>query len=361
MEETQVFPGQMHESITIKDIAKALGFSTSTVSRALRNGHEISAETKRIVLEYARQINYHPNPIALSLKEKKTHSIGVVVCEVANNFFSQAISGIESIAYDRGYHVTLSQTHESYEREIVNVNHLASRSVDGLLVSISSGTTDTGHFEKLMEKGLPIVFFDRIPAHIDTHKVASNNYDGAFKATEHLITSGYKTIAYLANAPYLSISIERLAGYKAALAKHNIPFLDDLVKNCTHGGMLFEEAEKAVHELLALKNKPDALIITSDRLSTLCLTIINRLGLTIPNDLAIVAFTNSSTAELFNPPLTTIRQQAFKIGQIAAEKLISIIESKYPVYDFTNQKLDMEFTVRKSSSFSKKPVLPIVF
>lgn len=347
----------MHESITIKDIAKALGFSTSTVSRALRDGYEISTKTKKIVLEYAERINYQPNPIALSLKERKSHSIGVVVCEVANNFFSQAISGIESIAYNCGYHVILTQTHESFEREIVNVNHLASRSVDGLLVSLSSGTTNLDHFKKLHDKGLPIVFFDRIPKEIDTHKVASNNFEGAFKATEHLINSGFKTIAHLANAAHLSISTERLAGYKAALEKHQLPFAEELVKYCDHGGVSYEEVEKAVKDLLSLKNKPDAVLITSDRVSTCCLTILHRLGLCVPDDLAIAGFTNSNTAELFNPPLTTIRQPAFKIGQLATEKLISIIESKYPVTEFTTQLLDTEFTIRSSSAHHKKQAL----
>lgn len=345
----------MHESITIKDIAKALGFSTSTVSRALRDSHEISVKTKRIVLAYAEKISYQPNPIALSLKERKSHSIGVVVCEVANNFFSQAISGIESIAYNRGYHVILTQTHESFEREMVNVNHLASRSVDGLLVSLSSGTINTDHFKKLHDKGLPIVFFDRIPKEIDTHKVASNNFEGAFQATQHLIEAGFKKIAHLANAAHLSISTERLAGYKAALKQHNTVFNDDFVKHCNQGGMDYEEVEKAVKELLSLKNKPDAILITSDRLSTCCLIVLHRLGLSVPDDLAIAGFTNSNTAELFNPPLTTIRQPAFKIGQLATEKLINIIESKYPVTEFTTQLLDTEFTIRNSSVFPAKP------
>src|SRR5215203_5691002 len=137
------------ESVTIKDIARALNLSTSTVSRALRGSYEISAETKKQVLEYAEKINYRPNPIALSLKERRTRAIGVVVSEIANSYFSQAINGIESIAYDRGYHVIISQTHESYNREVINVQHLASRSVDGLLVSLSSQTTDISHLTSL--------------------------------------------------------------------------------------------------------------------------------------------------------------------------------------------------------------------
>src|SRR4051812_49412594 len=200
------------ETATIKDIAKALNLSTSTVSRALRGSHEISPETKKLVLEYAEKINYRPNPIALSLKERRSRSIGVIVSEIANNFFSQAINGIESIAYNRGYHVIISQSHESQEREKVNVEHMASRGVDGLLVSLSSESKDITYLKELHEKGLPMVFFDRIANDIDTHKVVANNHLGAFHATEHLIYQGFKRIAHITNSPYLSISTERLDG-----------------------------------------------------------------------------------------------------------------------------------------------------
>ena len=181
-----------YENVTIKDIAKALNFSTSTVSRALRGSYEISDETKKTILEYAEKINYRPNPIALSLKDRKSKSIAVVVCEIANSFFSEAINGIESIAYNRGYHVIITQTHESAEREKVNVQHHASRSVDGILISLSSGTIDLNFLKDLNEKGLPIVFFDRITDEIETHKVTANNYKGAFQGTEHLIKQGFK-------------------------------------------------------------------------------------------------------------------------------------------------------------------------
>jgi DNA-binding LacI/PurR family transcriptional regulator len=138
-----------YEAITIKDIAKALGLSTSTVSRALRGSYEISAETRKLVLEYAEKLNYRPNPIAQSLKEKRSRSIGIVVCEIANNFFSQVINGIESVAYKKGYYVIISQSHESFEREVANTQYLASRSVDGLLISLSTETTDLSHLSKL--------------------------------------------------------------------------------------------------------------------------------------------------------------------------------------------------------------------
>jgi len=156
------------EAVTIKDIAKALGLSTSTVSRALRDSYEISPETKKLVLEYAEKINYHPNPIALSLKERRSRSIGVIVCEIANSYFSQVINGIESIANTNGYNVIISQSHESSEKELVNLQYLTSRSVDGLIISVSTETTNFNFFRELHDRGMPIVFFDRIVDEIQT-------------------------------------------------------------------------------------------------------------------------------------------------------------------------------------------------
>jgi len=339
----------MFESYTIKDIAKALGLSTSTVSRALNGSYEIGTETKKLVLEYAEKINYRPNPIALSLKEQKSHSIGVVVCEVANNYFSQAINGIESIAYNRGYHVIITQTHESFDRETANVQHLLSRHVDGLLVSLSAETTDVSQYKYLHDKGFPIVFFDRVAADIDTHKVIVNNFKGTFEATELLINTGFKKIAHLTNSNNLLISRERFNGYKAALEKHNISFKPQYLKYCDHGGMIQAEVEKAVTELLSLEDRPDAVFIASDRLTTSCLYILKKMGLKVPDDIAIAGFTNSDVAELFNPPLTVIRQPAFQIGQIATEMLIKTIESKRPVEEYITREVETELIIRSSS------------
>ena len=335
------------DTVTIKDIAKALNFSTSTVSRALRGSYEISTETKKLVLEYAEKINYRPNPIALSLKERRSRAIGVVVSEIANNFFSQAINGIESIAYNRGYHVIITQSHESAEREKVNVEHHASRSVDGLLISLSSETVDLTYLKELHDKGMPMVFFDRITNEIDTHKVTANNYLGAFQATEHLIHQGYKNIGHITNSPSLSITAERLSGYKDALQKHHIAFNESLVKYCNHGGMIMEEIENALKELFNGKIKPDALFAASDRITTLCFGVLKNLK--PKRNIGLTGFTNTMVGALFDPPLTVVRQPAFDIGQNAIELLIQIIESKRPVVDFETRTLDTELIVRKSS------------
>lgn len=340
------------EPVTIKDIGKALGLSTSTVSRALRGSYEISSETKKQVLEYAEKVNYRPNPIALSLKERRSSSIGVVVCEIANNFFSQAINGIESIAYNRGYHVIISQSHESYEREVVNVQHLASRSVDGLLVSLSCETTDLSHFIHLHDKGLPIVFFDRVTNEIITHKVIADNYKASFDATVHLINNGFKKIAHITSAPFLSITKERLEGYKDALSKNGLPFNEQYVKYCSHGGMIVEEIEGALNYLLKIKQKPDAIVTASDRITTGSLTAIKNLHLIVPDDIAVVGFTNTNIPELIDPTLTTIRLPAFEMGQVATELLIRIIESKRPVTEFETRVLQTELIIRNSSGLS---------
>lgn len=336
------------ESATIKDIAKALNLSTSTVSRALRGSYEISAETKKAVLEYAEKINYRPNPIALSLKERRTRALGVVVSEIANNFFSQAINGIESIAYNRGYHVIITQSHESQDRERVNVEHMAARGVDGLLISLSSESVDISFLKELHEKGMPIVFFDRISREIETHTVTANNYLGAFHATEHLIYQGYKKIAHITSSPYLSITRERLDGYKNALTKHNISFNESLVKYCNHGGMIIAEVEDAINSLNKSKTKPDAIFTAGDRLTISCFSLLKRMKQ--KKEWGFTGFSNTQVGDLFAPSLTVIRQPAFEIGQTATELLIQMIESKRPVTEFQNKVLETELVIRESSN-----------
>ena len=335
------------ESATIKDIAKALNLSTSTVSRALRGSYEISAETKKAVLEYAEKINYRPNPIALSLKERRTRAIGVVVSEIANNFFSQAINGIESIAYNRGYHVIITQSHESQDREKVNVEHMAARGVDGLLISLSSESSDISYLKELHEKGMPMVFFDRISTEVETHTVTADNYLGAFHATEHLIYEGYKKIAHITSSPYLSITRERLEGYKDALAKHNISFNESLVKYCNHGGMIISEVEEVIAALFKFKTKPDAIFTAGDRLTISCFGLLKRMKQ--KKEAGFIGFSNTQVGDLFAPSLTVIKQPAFEIGQSATELLIQIIESKRPVTEFQNKILETELIIRASS------------
>jgi LacI family transcriptional regulator len=341
------------EAVTIKDIARALGLSTSTVSRALRGSYEISADTKQLVLDYAEKMNYQPNPIAKSLKENRSWAIGVIVPEIANNFFSQTINGIDATAYQKGYHVVITQSHESVEREVENVHNLVARRVDGLLVSLSMETNDIAHFKSLQDRGLPIVFFDRISEDLSTFKVKANNYQGAYAATRHLIENGCRQIAHLTTASCLSITRERLEGYKAALTDCHINYNEAYIKYFNDQS----DVEQVVTDLISMPEKPDAIFSASDRLTTACISAIKKAGLQVPDDIALVGFTNLRVAEFLNPALTSVTQPAFEMGQIATELLIKLIESKKPVDTFETRILDTQLIVRASSVKKNMPQL----
>jgi len=336
--------------LTIKDIARELGLSISTVSKALSDSYEISDKTKKLVNEYAEKHNYSPNPIAKSLKQGHSKSIGIVVSTIDNNFFSEVISGIESVAYSKGYNIIITQTHESYDLETRNVKHLTFRSVDGILISLSAETQDIEHLQVLQKKGLPIVFFDRVSDDIDTHKVIADNYKGAYEGTTHLLNTGYKRIAHVTSSPTLSITAERLEGYKKALEDNGIAFNEEYIKYCLHGGRDLNEIETAINDLLGMKQPPDAIFTASDRITTTTLGLLRRLKVKIPQQVALLGFTNAKLAELLNPSLSAIVQPGFEIGKAAMEMLISLIESKHPVTGFETKVLPTQLFIRESSA-----------
>lgn len=337
------------EAITIKDIARALHLSVSTVSKALRGSHEISEETKKHVLAYASEHNYKPNPIAQSLKRGRSKSIGVIVCNIDNNFFSAVINGIESVARQKDYNVIITQSQESYEREIANSEHLSSRSVDGLIISLSAETKQVDHLIRLHEKGLPMVFFDRITDEIATHKVIADNFKGAYEATRHLLEQGFRRIAHITSSGTLSITLERLEGYKKALADAGLKPDPKYIKFVQHGGMIQEETRQALTELLQMTNRPDAIFTASDRLSTTTLSLLRKMQIEVPQQIALVGFTNSISAEIFHPSLTSVVQPAMEMGQVATDLLIQLIEAKRPVTEFQKRVLDTELQIRDSS------------
>lgn len=336
-------------SITIKDIARALNLSHSTVARALNGSYKISEATTQRVKEYAAGHNYRPNLIAQSLKNKNSRTIGVLLCAVPNSFFAEVISGIESVASSKDYYVIISQSHESYEKEVRNLHYLQSRSIDGLLVSPSAETKDSAHFKELQERNLPLVFFDRVVDNIITHKVVSDNAGGAFDLTSQLIKNGYKRIAHITSSLFISIAQQRLEGYKRALVEHGFSVDDRYIKYCSHLGRDAKETEDAIGELFAMDSPPDALFTGSDRLTIACLSILNKRGIKIPERVGIGGFSNFSSPELFNPALTTISQSAFEMGKVATELLIQLIESKKPVTDFQEIVLPVELTERSST------------
>ncbi|MFV0607010.1 MAG: LacI family DNA-binding transcriptional regulator [Niabella sp.] len=341
------------EAITIKDIAKALGLSPSTVSRALRDSYEIGEETKKKVQAFAREHNYRPNPVALSLKEQRTRSIGIVVAEIANMFFSQIIDGVESVAYSKGYNVIITQSKESVEKENLILDYLTSRSVDGLIISVSAETEDFSQFQQLKNKGMPIVFVDRVSNEIDSHKVVVDNNLGAYQATKHLIENGRKNIAIVCNNLNLSITKDRIAGCEKAITESGMAFNPNQVKYCNYGGNIKTEVEKAMSQLFKQKKKPDGIVSLSDRLSIEIIRYLTQKGIKIPDQVALIGFSNTKNTELLNPSLSIIRQPAFEMGEKAATLLLQTIESKRPVTEFETTILAPEMVTRNSTQKKK--------
>lgn len=315
-----------YNPVTIKDIARELGISPSTVSRALKDHPDISVETKKTVNQLATKLNYQPNTVALNLRQSKTNTIGVIIPEIVHFFFSTIISGIEDVAYRAGYNVILAHSNESQAREITDLKALFNSRVDGMLMSISRGTTNFDHIESILAKGLPFVFFDRVYNNAQLSKVIVDDFAGAKEATRHLIEQGCKRIAHIEGPPNLDISKQRLDGYKAALGEHGIKFQEELVVVCPSGTI--EEGKEATLKLLGLKNRPDAIFATNDPAAMGSMQAIKEQGLHIPNDVAIVGFSNWQFSALMDPPLSSVDQPGFEMGQEAARLLIRQIDTK---------------------------------
>jgi LacI family transcriptional regulator len=311
-------------NINLKELALALNLSTATVSRALRDSHEISPETKKKVLELAKQLNYEPNPAASNLRSHKTKTIAVIIPEVTNNFFSQAINGIEEIARQHEYHVLIYQTHENSDLEMAFMRRLLSGRVDGILISVASETNNDQNFKDIINQ-LPVVFFDRVNEDIDAVKVTTDDYESTYSATCHLIERGCRKIAYLMALNNLSTGKKRFAGYCAALNDNHIAKNDALIVHDTNNE---DENYQLIKKLLA-NEKPDGIITSIENLALPCYYACKDLNLNIPRDIKIISFSNLKTAPLLNPSLSTITQPAFEMGKEAAGILFKILNKKY--------------------------------
>lgn len=312
--------------ITIKDIARELGISPSTVSRALKDHPDISVATKKAVNELAEKLNYQPNTVALNLRQRKTNTIGVIIPEIVHFFFSTVISGIEDVAYEAGYNVILAQSNESIEREKTDIKALFNSRVDGMLLSISRETTNFDHIESIISKGVPIVFYDRMYSNPNTSKVIVDDYVGAKEAVIHLIDQGFKRIAHLEAAPGIQIAVDRKRGYVDALKEHNMPVKENMIIECPNGSL--EDGKKATKKLLSLNPIPDAIFANNDLLAMGAMLAIKEKGLKIPQDVALMGFSNWFFSQLLDPPLSSVDQPGFEMGQEAARLLIRQIEMK---------------------------------
>jgi LacI family transcriptional regulator len=310
--------------VTIKDIAKELEISVSTVSRALKNHPDIGAETKKLVQEKARQLKYEPNLMALGLRKNKSNTIGVIIPEIVHHFFSSVISGIEDLAYDRGYNVMVCQSNETFEREVMNAQALLSSRVDGVLVSISKTTFNFDHFRNFINQGIPIVFFDRVCPDILTDRVIIDDEAGAFLAVEHLIKIGCKKIAHFTAPQNLLIAQGRLAGYKRALRQFNIEFDPKMVLHCDSRELALEKTIPFFNE----HPEVDGLFAVNDSTAIAVIQILNKLGKQVPKDIAVVGFGDGPNALITAPSLTTIEQKGYEMGTEAVSFLFDKIEKE---------------------------------
>jgi DNA-binding LacI/PurR family transcriptional regulator len=329
---------------TIIDIAKRLKISPSTVSRALSNHPDIRDETKRQVKKIAKELNYYPNPIAQSLKSNRTSTIGVIVPEIKHDFFSSAISGIEEVTNQLGYTIILCQSNENYEREVMNTIMLMHHRVAGMLVSIAQNTKNGNHFQDLIKRKIPLVFFDRACEDVVASKVIIDDYKSAFDAVTYLIGKGYKRIAHFGGPKELDICRKRLNGYIDALKKVDIPLQNGFVR---YGGMHEQDGYDSMDALLKENIIPDAIFAVNDPVAIGAFQRIKEAGLKIPDNIAIIGFSNNKITSLVDPQLTTVDQPSFEMGRKSAEILIGIIEDK--VRETKTLVLDTKLIVRGST------------
>lgn len=309
--------------MNLKQFAKELNLSISAVSKALRDSHEISEKTKQAVLAKAKELNYQVNPFASSLRKQKSKTIAVVIPEIDNNFFALAIKGVEMIAQEKGYHVLIYLTHEDVQKEVSVTKILQNGRVDGVMISISGQTNDVKHIQNLKENGIPLVFFDRVTEKITAPKVTTDDYNSGINATEHLIESGCKKIAFLSVSENLSISNKRLAGYAEALKKKKLKYDEKLIVQCSQD---LQNNKKIIKKLLSKKTKPDGIFASVESLALTSYEVCDELNLKIPDEIKIIGFSNLRTASLLSPSLSTITQPAYEIGREAASILFTLIE-----------------------------------
>lgn len=327
---------------TIKDIAKTLGISVATVSRAMRDTYDVSAETRKLVLDTAAKMNYRPNFNATGLVKSGTHKIAVIIPAITNYYFSTVITGIQEYALEQNYQVMLYLTNDSAYWETKVVRELSLSSVDGLLACITYETTDFSHFEELTEADMPLVFFDRVPESIKTSVVVQDDYTGACMATEHLIAQGYRRIAHLAGPPGLNLTQQRLKGYLDTLKKHNLEPCGVI-----HSGFSDENGRQDMAALFAKPSKPDAIFSVNDRKAFGVILWLREQGINVGKEVGVIGFTNDPTSKIISPSLSTIAEPAYEIGRKSCEVLIKHIQKQnFPTQEIS---LPTELIVREST------------
>lgn len=316
----------MRRKVTLKQIAKELDVSISTVSKSLKNSTEISEDTRQKVQAFAKLYNYKPNNIALSLKNKKTKTICIIIPEIIHHFFATVISGVEQVANERGYNVLVCLSDESFDKEVINMEMLANGSIDGFIMSLSKETQqkkDFHHIVEVINQGMPVVMFDRITNEILCDKVIIDDELAALNATQYLIDKGFKKIALLTTVDYVSVGKLRTEGYIKTLKNNNITVDEKLI-------IKIEDTENFEHKIadLLTQNSIDAVFAVNELFAVTVIKEANRIGLKVPDDISIIGFTDGIISKYSSPSITTVSQNGIKMGAKAAQMLIERLETE---------------------------------
>lgn len=334
------------QRVTIKDLAKALNLSTSTVSRALADSWDVNPDTRDAVLALAEKMKYKPNPASHLLKQKQTFTIGVIIPEFINSFFPEVIMGIQAVLEPQQYQLLISQSNESAEVELKNMKSLEDKMVDGFIVSCSAETEENlDYYKYLIESKIPIVFFNRVMDKTAVSQVIIDDYKWAFQATEHLIDQGCRRIMHLAGPDNIDVTIKRKAGYVDALKRHGLPCGEDMIISC---GIMMEGGVLGAMKILEQNKYPDGIFAVNDPVAIGAMKTLQKGGIKIPDDIAIMGFTESKMAMIVEPNLTSIEQPTYEMGKAAAELLLNQIKSVGEVSQRTII-LEAKLNVREST------------
>ncbi len=341
---------KLNKEITIYDIAKLLKLSSATVSRALKDNPVISPSTRISVQETASKLGYRRNNYASNLREQKSYTIGILLHELQSNFIKNVLSGIEKVTYEAGYHLLIAHSNENFEKEKNNALNLFNKRVDGLITSLSFNTERLDHFKPFQEKGIPVIFFDRVEENSAGTKIIIDNYKCGQIVTQHLIDQGCKKIALVTASLNRNVYHQRYNGYKDTLESNNIQVKKEyvLIKDLSEASGI-----EAANEILQLNPMPDGIFITNDFSAAVCMQILKDRGIRIPEDIAIVGFNNDAITTIVKPQLTTINYPGYEIGQVAAQKIISHLEGVTDILA-SNVVVNANLIIRKSSLRKQK-------
>ena len=314
----------MLKKINIKTIAAELGVSPSTVSKALKDSHEIGQETRARVQAFAKMYHYKPNSLALSLRNQKTMVIGIIIPDITHHFFTRVISGIEFISNQKDYNLMICLSKDNYEKEIQNVEMLTHGSVDGLLISVAKETLEKGeygHFDQLIADGFPLVFFDRVPNQIHADKVIVDDVTGGYNAANLLIKKGKKNLAILSTPEHVTVGLDRENGFRKAIKENGMTLRPENILRIDEK----QSIEDQIERLITLKMPPDGIFAVNETYAAIAMKIGQKHGFKIPQDIAVIGFTDGIISKITTPTLTTIAQHGYNMGAKAAEIVLSRI------------------------------------